>query len=154
MLVHNNKERDTVITKILAIDLVKQPWDISAEPHKKTRSIAQNALLYSWYAAIAKHTGEGIAYTRGRYKWEAGVPILLARGEPEFDTLINAIVDKMTYEQIIELFGTDKISITSVMKVTEFTDYLTFIEQDCATRQIPLLKGDEYDLAMGVKRLK
>ena len=150
MIVHNDTDRATVISKINAIKLTK-PWKIDAEPYTADRSTAQNALLNAWYRDIAKHTGEGFAYTRGFMKFTYGVPILLARGEPEFHLLIEAMQEKMTYEQIINLMSGKSVSISSAMNKTEFTDYLTMIEQHCADRQIPLLRGDEYDLAMGIK---
>ena len=148
MIIKTNTDRDNFITKALAVKLDK-PWKMTAEPYKPKRSVAMNSLLYAWYAAIAEHTGEGIKQTRGYLKWEYGVPILLARGEPEFDNLIGAIIDKMQYEQIISLFGTDKIAVSSAMKVPEMLDYLTHIEHYCADKHIPLLRGDEYDYAMG-----
>lgn len=153
MRVANDTDRNNFITRALAVDLSK-PREMSVklwQAPKKDRSAAQNSLLYAWYHQIAKYTHEGYLYTRGRYKWEGGVPILAIRGEAEFDLLIDAIVNCMQYEQIIDLFGTDKIAISSVMKKGEFTDYLRFIEEDCATRQIPLMRGDEYDLALGLK---
>ena len=151
MLVRNETDRAEVISKIEGIDLEKQPWDIKAEPHSKSRSTAQNGLLNAWYRDIAKYTGDGFAYTRGFFKWEEGVPILLSRGETSFDNLINAMVGSMTYEQIVELMGTDKIQISSVMKVGEFTDYLTAIEQHCWNQHIPLAQTDDYDISMGIK---
>jgi hypothetical protein len=150
MIIRNDKDREEVIGKINDIDL-KKPWKVDCSPFKPKRSVAMNSLLYAWYSAIAKHTGEGVAYTRGYLKFEYGVPILLARGEAEFDDLINSIVDKMQYEQIVALFGTETIAISSVMKVPEMADYLQHIEHYCQERHIPLLRGDEYDFAFGIK---
>ena len=150
MIIKTDNDRQVFISKVNDVKLDK-PWLMTAEPYKADRTAAQNALLNKWYQLIAKHTGDGFAYTRGYCKWTFGVPILLARGEPEFNALIDAIVNSMQYEQIIDLMGTEKISVSSDMNKTEFTEYLTMIEQDCANRQIPLLQGDEYNLAMGIK---
>ena len=147
MIIRNEKDRETCIAKINHLTL-DEPWEVKADKFKPKRSTAMNSLLYAWYTQIAKTTGEGIEHTRGYLKWEFGAPILLARGEVEFDNLINAIVDKMQYEQIIDLFGTDRIAISSVMKVPEFLDYLTAIEQYCYKRQIPLARNEDYDYVM------
>ena len=147
MIIRNDKDRETCIAKInhLTLDDV---WEIKADKFKPKRSVAMNALLYAWYSNIAKTTGDGVEHTRGYLKWEFGVPILLARGEVEFDNLINSIVNSMQYEEIINLFGTDRIAISSAMKVPEFLDYLTAIEQYCFKRQIPLARNEDYSYAM------
>ena len=147
MIIRNDNDRKAFIAKVNAVDLNK-PWKMTAEVFKPKRSVAMNSLLYAWLSEIAKTTGEGVEHTRGYLKWEFGVPILLARGEVEFDNLINAIVDKMQYEQIIDLFGTDRIAISSAMKVPEFLDYLTAIQEYCYKRQIPLARNSDYDYAM------
>ena len=147
MIIRDDKSRQACIDKINSLKL-NEPWEIKADKFKPKRSVAMNSLLYAWYSEIAKTTGEGVEHTRGYLKWEFGVPILLARGEVEFDNLINAIVDKMQYEQIVDLFGTDRIAISSAMKVPEFLDYLTAIEQYCFKRQIPLARNDDYDYAI------
>ena len=146
MIISDDKSRQACIDKINSLKL-NSPWEIKAQAFKPKRSVAMNSLLYSWISEIAKTTGEGVEHTRGYLKFEFGVPILLARGEVEFDNLINAIVDKMQYEQIIDLFGTDRIAISSAMKVPEFLDYLTNIEEYCYKRQIPLARNSDYDYA-------
>ena len=148
MIIANSHDRDLFISKVLEIDLTKNKWEIKAEPYKPKRSVAMNSLLYAWLGEIAKATGEGVEHTRGYLKWEFGVPILLARGEVEFDNLINTIVNSMQYEEIINLFGTSTIAISSAMKVPEFLDYLTAIEQYCFKRQIPLAQDKDYNYAM------
>jgi len=148
VILRNDKDRAECIDKINHLKL-DEPWEVKADKFTPKRSTAMNSLLYAWYTAIEKQTGEGIAYTRGWFKWTYGVPILLARGEPEFDNLINAIVNSMQYEQIIELFGTEKIVVSSIMKVPEMLDYLTAIEHFCFDKHIPLARHDDYDYAMG-----
>ena len=146
MIIRTQQDKQDCIDKINRLTL-DEPWEVKADIYKPKRSTAMNSLLYAWYSEIAKTTGEGIEHTRGYLKWEYGVPILLARGEVEFDTLINTIVNSMQYEKIIDLFGTDTIAISSAMKVSEMLDYLTHIEQYAFKRQIPLARTEDYDYA-------
>ncbi len=154
MIIRTDSDRSKCIDKINAIPLVKKdgkevPWSIDCSPWKPKRSVAMNSLYYAWLAEIAKYKKWGIAYTRGYIKWEFGVPILLARGEPEFDALIDSIVNNIQYEGIIKLFGTESIQISSAMKVPEMLDYLTNIEQFCFSEHIPLsMDDDRYNEAM------
>ncbi len=151
MIIRTESDRKECIEKISRINLDK-PWRVDADLFKPSRSIAMNALYYAWLSEISKYTGDGIAYTRGFIKWEYGVPILLARGEPEFNNLIDSIVNNMQYEQIIELFGTESIQVSSAMKVPEFLDYLKNIEEYCFSQHIPLAReSDYYNEAMGIK---
>ena len=147
MIIRDDKSRQACIDKINSLKL-SEPWEIKAQPFKPKRSTAMNSLLYAWISEIAKNTGEGVEHIRGYLKFEFGVPILLARGEVEFDNLINSIVDNMQYEQTIDLFGTDRIAISSVMKVPEFLDYLTNIQEYCYKRHIPLARNSDYNYAM------
>ncbi len=151
MKIYNDATRSECVDKINQLKL-DEPWCVDAYPYKPKRSVAMNALYYAWLSEIAKYTGDGLTYTRGYIKWEFGVPILLARGETEFDNLINSIVNNMQYEQILELFGTESIQISSAMKVPEFLDYLKEIEQYCFNQHIPLAREDDrYNEAMGIK---
>jgi len=147
MIIRTSQDREAFIVKLDKLKLDK-PWQVTAEVYKPKRSVAMNSLLYAWYASIAKYRGVSQSEQRGEFKWEFGVPILLARGEEEFDNLINSIVNSLQYEQIVKLFGTDAIQVTSVFKVPEMLEYLTAIEHYCYEGQIPLLKGDEYNYAM------
>ncbi len=153
MIIRTDSDRSKCIDKINAIPLVKDgkevPWSIDWEIWKPKRSTAMNALYYAWIAEITRYKKWGINYTRGYLKWSYGVPILLARGEPEFHALIDSINNNMQYEEIIKLFGTRSIQISSAMKVPEFLDYLTNIEQFCFSEHIPLsMDDDRYNEAM------
>ena len=138
MIIRNDQQKAVVVAKIVMLD-VSKVWEIKCAEFKPKRSTAMNSLLYAWYAAMAKHTGEGVKYTRGYLKWEYGVPVLLARGEPEFDLLINCIKKTMQYDEIINLFGTNKIAVSSEMKVPEMLDYLQHVEHHCQAERIPLV---------------
>ena len=145
MIIKSDKDRQTFIAKALAVDLEKQPWEFIAHPYKRDRNAEQNALINKSYSIISKHQGWTFRHTRGYYKLEYGVPIILERGEPEFIALINAINDKMTYEQKIDLFGGDSIAITSIMNIKEASEYITRMEHDCFEKGIPCRERSDYD---------
>ena len=48
--------RARVLDHIARLDLAR-PWDVTVEPHKKKRTLNQNALYHKWVGIIAEYTG-------------------------------------------------------------------------------------------------
>lgn len=55
-LIRDEAMRQRVSDLIDGLDLSK-PWSVTIEPHKKKRSLSQNALYWRWVGIIADNTG-------------------------------------------------------------------------------------------------
>ncbi len=151
MLITTEKDREKFFEQAKQVDLSKKPWVFSAEPYKKDRNNAQNRLLYKWLAEIAKQSGNGFAYERGYYKLNVGCPILCESSE-RFNELYMALVEVKTYEEMIDLMSDEQINVSSIMKIDQFSEYLSRIEKSASERGFRLSHPDDmYYEAMGIK---
>ena len=148
MIIRTDTDRKEFINKAQSVDLSKQAWEFKAAPYKRDRSAAQNALINKWYRIIGKHTGNGFTHERGYCKWHFGTPIIEERGKPEFKQLLQAIVNSLTYEATIELFGKESIAISSIMNIKEGTEYINRMEHYGISVGAPLQRDDDYNEAM------
>ncbi len=142
MIITNNTDRNTVIAKILTIDLVKQPWKVDAEPYKPDRSVAQNKLSFRYYRLLGKSTGHGEQYERNYCKYTFGCPILLADDKDGlFTSFYDSLLSSFEYEKIIDAMAF--IEVTRLFNKSQFQDYLLAIEQYAAKNHYPLITDDD-----------
>ncbi len=127
-----------------------RPIEVISRIYKLTRNNAQNRLLYKWYAEIAKQSGNGIDHERNTLKFRYGCLILCRNDKNEhFRGFYEKLIDMYNYEDCVESMVF--ISVSSLMNVGEFTDYLKQIECYAINHGYHLTKPDEYKKAMGKK---
>ena len=142
MIIRTKADKTTVLAKIASINLGKQPWEVSAEPYKPNRSIAQNRLSFSYYNQLGKATGHGTQYDRNYCKYTFGCPILLADDtDGEFTKFYESIINTLGYEQLIDAM--EFIEVTRLFGVGQFQDYLLQIEQFAFKNQYALLPDED-----------
>ncbi len=56
-IVRDEGMRARIIEHIAGLNLGK-PWAITVEPHRKTRSLSQNALMWKWLEEVVQHIHE------------------------------------------------------------------------------------------------
>ena len=57
LIVRDETMRARVLKLVMSLDLTK-PWQVTVEPHRKRRSLSQNALLWKWHGEVVKAVGE------------------------------------------------------------------------------------------------
>ncbi len=149
MKIYNDATRAECVDKINRLKL-DEPWCIDAYPFTKSRSTAQNSLLYAFLTSIGKQSGEGMQAERNKYKFTIGCNILLADGNnPDFDEFYGKLINNYTYEECVNAM--QFISVSSMMKVAQMADYITEIERDAFNRGFHLARPDDYAYAVGEK---
>ncbi len=149
MLICNEAQRAEAIEKLKSFKL-KKPIEVISRIYKLTRNNAQNRLLYKWYAEIAKQSGNGIEHERNTLKFRYGCQILCQNDKNEhFRDFYEKLINIYNYEQCVDSMSF--ISVSSLMNMREFTDYLKQIECYAINHGYYLTKPDEYNQAMGKK---
>lgn len=89
------------------------------------RTIEQNKTQFMWFKEIAEHYGDRTAEeVRAEAKLRFGVPILRANHE-SFRTKYDRLIKPRSYEEKLELMiDPFNFPITSLMNVSEKTEYL------------------------------
>lgn len=54
LVIKDEVMRHRVLDLIARLDLSK-PWEVTVNPHRKKRTLAQNALMWSWVNEVADH---------------------------------------------------------------------------------------------------
>lgn len=96
-----------------------KPWEVTIKPHRKHRSLSQNAMLWKWYTAIAEaikdHTGM------------------------DAEEVHEALKQKFLTPRIVEIDGeVYEIRSTKKLSTAEMTEYLNRIHA-WATSELGLL---------------
>jgi len=122
----------------------KLPFESIIRALKNDRSAQLNAMLYSWYHAAARATGEDTpAGIRGFCKLHFGVPIMRAQ-DPQFNLDYTNAVIGLPYESKIKLMSVDGwFPVSSLMKTGPFIEYLKDIQSHYAEQGVQLLFPDE-----------
>ncbi len=139
MIIHDDEDRNKVIKKILDIDLSKKPWEVTAKPYVKKRSLPQNALAAMWYRDRGKSTGHKEEYERCTCKLNYGIPIMMQ--ESYFAELWEPY-SKLPYE--IQHKAMKIVDVTSLMNTEQMTDYMYMIEEESLSQGIELTKPKHY----------
>lgn len=114
-------EEDRTMLKAF-IDGRKLPF--SAEiTEGRDRSKEQNKLAFKWYGEISEQTGEEIEDVRARCKLEIGVPIM-RRASDKFKATYDRLVRPLPHEDKQELIRDTEMPVTSLMNITQMTEYL------------------------------
>ena len=113
---------DTVLRKLK----YDQPWEIVVRPYKKTRSGAQNSLLWVWLTELEKETGN------------------------DKETLHEYMKQRFLGVEAREIMGRE-VAITNSskkLKVAEFSEYLRNIEAVAVENGYILSHPVDYDYAL------
>lgn len=155
IIIREQRNIDFAIDQIKRVDLSK-PHVVKIEEFKRTRSTAQNALLWKWLTVIGDYVGETKDELHLQFKARYLMPIVLRDNLDEYAIQVH---DKMNSlwasgakqeASMIKRLLINYIS-TSWMNVKQFTEYLQEIEQYARDGQIALPYPDEYRQAMGIK---
>ena len=131
MIIHNDSDKDRVISHIKALNVGK-PWSVDIKLYKKNRSLSQNKLYFMWLKCI----GDDIGY--------------------DSQDLHAIMADKFLPDEIVEYGGKQikKDKSTSRLNTKEFTEYLEKIDRWAVTEMGIVLPSPD-DLifeAMGYRR--
>lgn len=121
---------------------VKLKWSFDSE----SRSLKQNRLAFAWYKFRGEATGHGKEYERAVCKLLYGIPIL--REDEKFNAFYTVAVDRLNYEQ--KMAAMEYVPVTSLMKVRQFAEYLTTVDNETASIGIVLPRPEDlyYDALM------
>ncbi len=122
----DEQRRGYAIRELQSLDISK-PFEVTIKPYKKSRSNAQNNVMWMWLPDIAKHFG----YTADELH-----EVLKVR----FLGIESRMVDKQV---LIQPKSTTKLT------TKQMAEYLTKIEALAEANGIILRKPDDYNLALG-----
>lgn len=151
MLIRNESDRQEAHRLIDSWSLTKV-MELIGHIYKPDRSKAQNSLSHKWYAERAKQTENGVDYERFHCKLTYGVPILLSsqlKKSQVFRDVWDSTLKHFEYEQRFQAMAV--VSVTSLMSVSEFKEYLDIVNMESSIQGLVLSQPDEYKLAMGEK---
>jgi len=149
MIIANQYHKNRAIELINSWSL-KTPMELIGQIYKPDRTKAQNRLLYKWIAEINKQSGNGIDHERNTLKFRYGCQVLMQNDKNEdFRSFYGKLVETYDYEDCVKSMAF--ISVSSLMNVSEFTEYLRHIETYALGLGYHLSKPDEYKNAMGIK---
>ncbi|MFK5948814.1 MAG: hypothetical protein QM500_08620 [Methylococcales bacterium] len=147
MIIANEFHRSKAIELIKSWSL-KSPMELVGQIYTPDRSKAQNRLSFKWYSELAKQSGNGIDHERNTLKFKYGCEVLMKNDKNEaFRGFYNKLIETYIYEDCVSSMAF--ISVTSLMNVSEFTEYLRHIETYALGLGFHLSKPDEYKNAMG-----
>lgn len=131
-------------------------FEVVIRPHKKDRSVAQNALLWSWNTIIAAELGETKEAVHERNKERFLVPIY-ERDNLEYAEMIEAVRrvyrSGAKHDALALKSHIVRMTSTTTATVAQFTEFLTEIERDAASLGIVLPRPEDlYYEALGSRR--
>lgn len=157
VIIDTDTKRDFIMRFIA--DLPLEPlMGVRVYEHKETRSVAQNKLMWRWLTHIA---GGGEIFSTKEdcheYYKETFLVHIFERDDPEYAAMIDAVrsVHKagMKMEAVSLKKKIVKLTSTTDANVSQMTEYLKEIENDCNNRLIELpRREDEYYKAFGIRR--
>lgn len=142
-VIANDADRNAAIQQILSWKLEK-PVHLTGQHYKKNRSASQNALSAVWSRQRGNQTGHGESYERCYLKLTYGVPIML-----EHEDFAEAWEPYRSRPYEMQLDAMKIIDVTSLMDVSEMTEYLSHVEDDSYSNGIALTKPRIYDESFG-----
>ncbi len=130
---------------------------VKIEPHKETRSVAQNRLLHKWFGEESEQTGESPAEVKKRYKAKFLIDIFMQREDGEYAKTIQTLRDlwKKGYEADAKYLHKRIVDMTSTADASldEMCEFLNYIEMDAAQHGIVLTRPESlYLKAIGAER--
>lgn len=133
-ILRDESRRARAISKIAKLSIDSGLWEVVIRPFKKSRSLAQNRLMWWWYKHIQRHVFD-------------------TKGEWYSDEQIHEwFKDEYLPTNVIEIGGKVKSvrKSTAALKVDEMTEYLEHIDHHCVETLNLVLPhpADLYDYAM------
>lgn len=121
----------------------EEVYDVTIEPHKRDRSLAQNNLSFMWYGQAADQLKDETAEEKRAYcKLHFGIPIL--REDANYKAKYDLILKPRTYaEKIAMMMYPFDLPVTSLMNVKQFTRYLEDVERHFAQQGVLLTAPDD-----------
>jgi len=113
-----------------------------------------NRLYYHWIGELAKQSDYGPEYWRGHCKWDLACPILARDDQWFYENIYDPFMENYTYEQIINIMGTEAIAVTRLMSNEQMSEFLTYVRDYYSAEGFVLTdKNDEMMNALyGAKR--
>ena len=143
MIIHDDKDRNKFITKLLSVDLSKQPWEAVAKVYKKNRSASQNALYAVWLRDIGKQTEQGEEYERLTSKLNIGLPIMMQHKD-----FAEAWMPYKSQSYENQLKAMAIVDVTKLMNIEEMSVFLTEFENQMIENGFHLSKPGMYQEAL------
>ncbi|WP_077929244.1 recombination protein NinB [Wohlfahrtiimonas populi] len=128
----NNNILQNAITEIRAVMAKGITPLVSISEKKEDRSKAQNRLMHQWFKDIHNMTNHGLEFESGRCKYAYFLPVMASSEDEEVRDqylLIKEIEKLRDYEYVCKALGASAISSTSMLKVKEFAQALTAMQQ-------------------------
>jgi hypothetical protein len=147
---------DSAISYIKDAVLADETHEVIIQPHKASRSLAQNSLLHKWFGEISKETGETPEDVKFRYKKAHLIDIFMRREDSEYAQTVETLRElyRQGYKKDANFLHSQVVRLTSTADCTvaEMQEFLELIEIDCAANGFQLSRPEEYyKKAMGVK---
>lgn len=127
----------------------KFPLQVTIKPGKEPRRAKQNRLAFQWYKDAAEQGDQTMEQYRCECKLRLGVPIM--REDDDFRVKYDQVIKELPYVTKLALMGDPfNFPITSLMTVTQFTQYLDsvwnhFCNQGFQLTDPNLLGIDDYE---------
>lgn len=132
LIINNQQVKDRALYLIGVLD-IDDPCEVIIRPHKKNRSVDQNALLWSFYTIIGATLGESKDAVHERSKEKFLVPIY-TRDEPEYAEMIASVRDVyragMKDEATLLFKNIVRMTSTTTASVAQFAEYLQDINSE------------------------
>ena len=126
-----------------AVDLLRL-GEVEIQMRNKTesRKDKQNRLSFHWYKEIAQQLDMDAEEVRAYCKLHFGVPIL--RKDNSYRETYDKKLRPLHYEQKLMLMGKPfDMSVTSLLSVSEFVEYLNSIEKHFTQQGVRLTTSDD-----------
>lgn len=107
------------------LDGKKRPFTVEITDGRN-RSIEQNRLAFKWYGEISDQTGEDREEVRARCKLEIGVPIM-RRASERFRSTYDRVIRPLHHADKLALIRDTEMPVTSLMKVSEMSEYMDLV---------------------------
>jgi hypothetical protein len=155
IIIREQRNIDYAIKQLTEIDLSK-PHVVKISEFKRTRSTAQNSLLWKWLTVIGNSVGLTKDELHLQFKSQYLMPIVLRDDLDDYAIDVHNKIramwagDAKDEASMIKRLLVNYIS-TSWLNVKQFTEYLHEIEGYARDGKIALPYPDEYNQAMGIK---
>lgn len=154
-IIVSEEHRRRAIEAIEAIPLLPA-HKVTIREHKKDRSAAQNALMWSWYTIIGNSLGEPKEEVHERYK-ERFLCHIYERDNPDYAEMMQSLRNIWRQGLKTESVGLCRkivaLTSTTTATVAQMAELLACIEHDAASLNIRLPHpDDQYYEAMGIKK--
>lgn len=132
IIISSEELRNRAVAVIASLPLDKV-HEVIIKPHKKDRSLDQNALYWKWLTVIAADLGETKEDVHERYKGKYLVNIY-ERDNPEYAEMVQSIrnIWRQGMKKEATALRNSIVSLTSTTAATvpQMSEYMNAVEQD------------------------